>query len=113
MFRNVLTFVRFQAITLEYIRHGAKVAISHLGGPKEDDLLASLRKDVNEIEAGADTSRLITVAGDISQPETGRDFVAKTVDAFGRLDVFVSNAGVCQFADFLESVLYIRINDLS
>ena len=40
--------------------------------------------------------------GDISKPETGKDFVAKTVEAFGRLDVFVSNAGVCQFADFLE-----------
>ena len=91
-----------QAIALDYIRHGAKVAVSHLGGPKEDELLALLRKDVNEIEAGADASRFLTVAGDISQPETGRKFVAKTVEAFGRLDVFVSNAGVCQFADFLE-----------
>lgn len=91
-----------QAIALDYIRHGAKVGISHLGGPKEDDLLESLRKEINEIEAGADKTRFIAVAGDISQPETGRNFVAKTVEAFGRLDVFVSNAGVCQFADFLE-----------
>ena len=91
-----------QAIALEYIRHGANVAISHLGGPKEDDLLAALRKDVSEIEAGAEKTRFITVAGDISQPETGKRFVAETVEAFGRLDVFVSNAGVCQFADFLE-----------
>jgi NAD(P)-dependent dehydrogenase (short-subunit alcohol dehydrogenase family) len=44
----------------------------------------------------------LTVPGDISQPETGQSFVAKTVEAFGRLDVFVSNAGVCQFAEFLE-----------
>lgn len=78
------------------------MAISHLGGPKEDDLLESLRKEIGEIEASADKSRFITVSGDISQPETGRNFVAKTVEAFGRLDVFVSNAGVCQFADFLE-----------
>lgn len=63
-----------------------------------------MRKDVNEIEAGADKTRFITVAGDISQPETGRNFVANTVEAFGRLDVFVSNAGVCQFAEFLEYV---------
>ncbi|KAJ6151454.1 hypothetical protein N7470_007051 [Penicillium chermesinum] len=91
-----------RAIALAYIHHGAKVAVSHLGGPKEDELLASLRKDVNEIEAGAETSRFITVAGNISQPETGVNFVAKVVETFGRLDVFVSNAGVCQFADFLE-----------
>ncbi|OQE32355.1 hypothetical protein PENSTE_c001G04733 [Penicillium steckii] len=91
-----------RAIALDYIRHGAKVAISHLGGPKEEDLLESLRNDINDIEAGADKSRFIAVSGDISQPETGRNFVAKTVEVFGRLDVFVSNAGVCQFADFLE-----------
>lgn len=91
-----------QAIALEYLRHGAKVSISHLGGPKEDALLESMHKEVNEIEAGADKTRFITVAGDISQPKTGKDFVARTVEAFGRLDVFVSNAGVCQFADFLE-----------
>jgi L-rhamnose 1-dehydrogenase len=64
--------------------------------------LEALRKEVNEIEEGADKTRFITVTGDISQPETGKNFVAKTVEAFGRLDVFVSNAGVCQFADFLE-----------
>jgi NAD(P)-dependent dehydrogenase (short-subunit alcohol dehydrogenase family) len=93
-----------QAIALEYLRHGAKVSISHLGEPKEDTLLEAMRKDVNEIEAGADKTRFITVSGDISQPETGKKFVAETVEVFGRLDVFVSNAGVCQFADFLESV---------
>lgn len=63
-----------------------------------------MRKDVNEIDAEANTTRFITVPGDISQPETGRHFIAKTVEAFGRLDVFVSNAGVCQFAEFLECV---------
>jgi L-rhamnose 1-dehydrogenase len=60
-----------------------------------------MRKDVLEI-TGSEEGRFITVPGDISQPETGRDFVAKTVEAFGRLDVFVSNAGVCKFEEFLE-----------
>ncbi|CAG7921018.1 unnamed protein product [Penicillium olsonii] len=90
-----------RAIAFDYIRHGAKVSISHLGGEKEAPLLEALRNDVKEIEVEAIT-RFITVSGDISQPETGREFVAKTVEAFGRLDVFVSNAGVCQFAEFLE-----------
>jgi L-rhamnose 1-dehydrogenase len=60
-----------------------------------------MRKDVGEI-TGSEGARFITVAGDVSQPETGRDFVAKTVEVFGRLDVFVSNAGVCKFEEFLE-----------
>lgn len=93
---------QLQAIALDYIRHGAKVSISHLGGEKEDALLEALHKDVNEIEPEAAKTRFLTVSGDISQPETGQNFVAKTVEAFGRLDVFVSNAGVCQFAEFLE-----------
>jgi L-rhamnose 1-dehydrogenase len=77
------------------------VSISHLGGAKEESLLEALRNDVAEIESNAAT-RFITVSGDISQPETGQEFVAKTVETFGRLDVFVSNAGVCQFSEFLE-----------
>jgi L-rhamnose 1-dehydrogenase len=99
---NKSTLTLLQAIALDYIRHGAKVSISHLGGAKEDTLLDALRKDVNEIEADAANTRFLTVPGDISQPETGQNFVTKTVEAFGRLDVFVSNAGVCHFAEFLE-----------
>ncbi|KAH8432626.1 SDR family NAD(P)-dependent oxidoreductase [Aspergillus melleus] len=90
-----------RAIALEYLRHGAKVAINHLGGPKEDSLLEALQKDVSDI-VGGEANKFIAVAGDVTQPETGREFIAKTVEAFGRLDVFVSNAGVCKFEEFLE-----------
>lgn len=90
-----------QAIALEYLRHGARVAINHLGSPTEACLLEAMNKEATEI-TGAETKNFITVSGDISQPETGRQFIAKTVEAFGRLDVFVSNAGVCRFAEFLE-----------
>lgn len=60
-----------------------------------------MNKEAAEI-TGPDRNNFITVSGDISQPETGKNFIAKTVEEFGRLDVFVSNAGVCQFAEFLE-----------
>jgi L-rhamnose 1-dehydrogenase len=92
-----------QAIALDYIRHGAKVSISHLGGEKEASQLEALLQELTTIDPEAST-RFTTVAGDISQPETGRTFIAKTVEAFGRLDIFVSNAGVCQFAEFLEYI---------
>ena len=38
----------------------------------------------------------------MSKPETGKLLVEEAVKVFGKLDVFVSNAGVCQFAEFLE-----------
>lgn len=102
----MLMFLTIQAIALEYLRHGAKVSVNHLGGSNEDALLESMNKDANELtgpqEQGQEKKRFLTVAGDITQPDTGRQFIAKTVEAFGRLDVFVSNAGVCKFEEFLE-----------
>ncbi|RAO73968.1 uncharacterized protein BHQ10_009980 [Talaromyces amestolkiae] len=95
-----------RAIALDYLRHGAKVAVNHLGGPNDDSLVEAFHKDaqavISELNITSTEKQFITVAGDISKPETGADFVAKIVEAFGRLDVFVSNAGVCQFAEFLE-----------
>ncbi|QKX62463.1 uncharacterized protein TRUGW13939_09624 [Talaromyces rugulosus] len=91
-----------RAIALEYLRHGAKVAINHLGGANDDALVEAFHKDATEVLSGEEGKRFITVAGDISKPETGANFVAKIVETFGRLDIFVSNAGVCQFAEFLD-----------
>ena len=99
-----------QAIALDYLRHGAKVAVNHLGGPNDEPLVQAFHQDaqavISEVNNNSSTTEkhFITVAGDISKPETGAEFVSKIVEAFGRLDVFVSNAGVCQFAEFLEFV---------
>lgn len=69
-------------------------------------------REVDEILiAEVDTQhgkRFIDRTGDVSKPETGAEFVKEVVEAFGRLDIFVSNAGVCQFKEFLEYV-YNRI----
>lgn len=74
------------------------MAVNHFPDSKSDDQFKSMKE-----EAGAG-AKLIAVPGDIAKPETGTDFVSKTVSEFGRLDVFVSNAGVCQFAEFLRWV---------
>jgi L-rhamnose 1-dehydrogenase len=87
-----------RAIALEYLRQGAAVAVNHYPDSKSDDQFKSMQE-----EAGPD-AKLIAVPGDIAKPETGCDLVSKTVAEFGRLDIFVSNAGVCQFAEFLRYV---------
>lgn len=89
-----------RAIALEYLRQGAKVAINHLGDEK-----SAVQFEQMLAEKPAD-GQLIAVPGDISKPETAKRLVDETVGAFGRLDVFVSNAGVCRFADFLECVFF-------
>lgn len=88
-----------RAIALEYLQHGACVAVNHFPDAKSASQYDEL---VNE--AGELARNLIAVPGDISKPEMGQELVAKTVEKWGRLDVFVSNAGVCQFADFLTYV---------
>lgn len=77
------------------------MAINHLGGPNENALLDTMREDAANI-TGPQENRFITVAGDVTNPDTGREFIGKTVEMFGRLDVFVNNAGVCKFEEFLE-----------
>lgn len=42
------------------------------------------------------------VPGDISDPSAGTELVRATVEKFGRLDTFVSNAGICRFEEFLD-----------
>ncbi len=46
--------------------------------------------------------RAIAVDGDVAQPESATAFVGAAVQALGRVDVFVSNAGICPFHAFLD-----------
>ncbi|WP_070107379.1 SDR family NAD(P)-dependent oxidoreductase [Burkholderia plantarii] len=45
---------------------------------------------------------LITVAGDIGDPETGKRLVAAALDRFGRIDTLVNNAGIFIGKPFTE-----------
>ena len=92
-----------RAIALEFLRQGSNVAINHLGLPTDSHHLSSLVLEAKSIrEVDPEAGRLIEVEGDVSNPETGKRLVDECVKEFGGLDVFVSNAGVCEFAEFLE-----------
>ena len=86
-----------RAIAIGFIKHGCKVAINHLGGSDEDQALNAMYS-----ELASHNTCFITVPGDISMPETGAILVEAVVKRWGRLDIFISNAGICQFVDFLE-----------
>ncbi|WPH05015.1 Hypothetical protein R9X50_00791300 [Acrodontium crateriforme] len=84
-----------RAITVEYIKQGACVAVNYYPDEKSQIQYEDLEKEIS------DSAKLIGVPGDISKPEAGQDLVGKAVEKWGRLDVFVSNAGICEFAEFL------------
>mgnify|MGYP004497299527 CR=1 FL=1 len=83
-----------RAAAIGAARHGADVAINFARDQAgADDVVAAIE---------ALGRRAIAVQGDVADPETARDFIAKAVDAFGRTDVFVNNAGICPFHAFLD-----------
>ncbi|KAK7206621.1 peroxisomal 2,4-dienoyl-CoA reductase, auxiliary enzyme of fatty acid beta-oxidation [Myxozyma melibiosi] len=102
-----------RGIALEMARHGAKIAVNYYDkDPLQVQNLETLRAEIEEIKSG-DSKSFTAVPGDISIPETGRALVRECVAFFGRLDVFVSNAGICPFYDFLEipeEVVYRTLN---
>lgn len=102
-----------RAICLEYLRQGANVAVNHLGLEKDQAHLDSLVSEADALpqadgsgrgsDSGSGAGRLVHQAGDVRDPETATKLVALAVEnsPTGRLDICVSNAGICTFADFL------------
>lgn len=98
-----------RAITLEYLRQGANVAVNHLGLAKDEQLKRSLVEEAAEIKRqgtkASPAGELIEIAGDTTDPETGRLLVEGAVKAWGSLDVLVANAGIFKPAEFLTQVV--------
>ncbi|MGN8157201.1 SDR family NAD(P)-dependent oxidoreductase [Salinisphaera sp. SWV1] len=86
-----------RGIALACAEHGANVAISAEDTAAEREILAATAA---EIEAYG--VRAAWVAAAAEHPETGAALVETAVNAFGRLDVFINNAGICPFHSFLD-----------
>jgi len=78
-------------------RAGANVVISHL-----DDAFSAAAAAAVVDEIGAFGAHAKAVAADAADPDSGRKLVAAAVHAFGSVDVFVNNAGICPFHSFLD-----------
>ncbi|KAF4784501.1 hypothetical protein HER10_EVM0009014 [Colletotrichum scovillei] len=110
-----------RAITLEYLRHGANVAVNHLGLPSDEKHRISLIEEAEKIrkDAPKDSPKgeLIELAGDVTDPNTGKGLVAAAVKKWGGLDVFIANAGIFKPAEFLtlekevfDKTLHVNVN---
>jgi len=83
-----------RATALEAARQGANVAINTY---RDAEAAAEV---VAQIEALG--RRAVAIDGDVALPDSATTFVNTAVKAFGRVDVFVSNAGICPFHAFLD-----------
>lgn len=83
-----------RAAAIGAAQHGANVVINYHS--RDDDAEACIAA----IEATG--QRGLAIKGDVAEAATARDFVDKAVSEFGRVDVMVSNAGICPFHSFLD-----------
>jgi L-rhamnose 1-dehydrogenase len=83
-----------RAVAIGCAQHGANVALNY----GRDT--AGAQSAVAEIEKLG--RKGVAIQGDVSDPATATDFVARATQALGRVDVFVNNAGICPFHAFLD-----------
>ncbi len=90
-----------RAIALAFIKQGASVAVNHLDLEKDRPHLDSLVAEAAEIKkADPSAGELAHLPGDVRDSTTGTKLVEFALAQFktGRLDIAVSNAGICTFA---------------
>lgn len=75
-----------RAIAFAFAREGAAVAVADLNQ-------AAAQRVADEITMGG--GRALSLALDVSQPESVAAAVGDTVAAWGRLEILVNNAGIC------------------
>ena len=75
------------ATAVLFAKEGAKVVISARRQAQLEEVAAKIR------EAGGEVLPVVT---DISKPEDAKNLVARTVEAYGKVDVLVNNAGVLE-----------------
>jgi len=75
-----------QAIVLAFAKEGASVVVDYVGD-------SSVAEDtLNKI--GATGGKSLGVAADVSNPDQVNGLIQQTLAAFGKLDIFVNNAGI-------------------
>lgn len=83
-----------RAAAIGAAQHGADVAINY---HSRDDDAAAVVEAIRALGQKA-----IAIKGDVADAATATDFVARAKAELGRVDVMVSNAGICPFHAFLD-----------
>ena len=81
-----------QAVARRFLVEGARVVLADVDDEAADAAAAEL-KPLGEV---------VAVACDVGERLDIRNLIAETIDAFGRIDVLVNNAGIVFGASFLE-----------
>ena len=83
-----------QAIAVAMAAEGASVVVDYIGKPDAPQQTLKMIQDAGGKATAIDT--------DVSQPDQVNSLIQQTVQQFGRLDIFVNNAGIEFKHPFLE-----------
>jgi glucose 1-dehydrogenase len=75
-----------QAIAIAFANEGASVVVDYVGLP-------SVAQDTLD-KISALNGKCLGVEADVSDPDQVKNLIEQTIAAFGRLDIFVNNAGI-------------------
>jgi len=85
-----------RAVAIAFAREGADVAISYLNEEEDARAVKQLVEDCGR--------QCLLLPGDIADPEHCRSLIARTVEAFGRIDVLVNNAAHQSYFESIEEI---------
>ncbi len=107
-----------RAYALELAARGAKVVVNDLGGPRDGSGAGSAGpadRVVEEIRAAG--GEALANYDSVSGPEGGEALIRQAVEAFGRVDIVINNAGILRDKSLLnmapeewEKVLAVHLN---
>ncbi|KAL7410847.1 short-chain dehydrogenase/reductase sdr [Mrakia frigida] len=89
-----------RACAIQSARNGADVVLHIFGDELSRKEAKEIAKEIAELGR-----KSVEVEGDISLPETSTKIVAAALTLSDRIDVLISNAGICPFAPFLTMPL--------
>lgn len=85
-----------RAVAIAFAREGADIVVSYLNEHEDADEVRALIEDAGR--------RAVLVPGDLSDPAHCRTVIDRAVDAFGRIDILVSNAAYQMTHETLEEI---------
>jgi NAD(P)-dependent dehydrogenase (short-subunit alcohol dehydrogenase family) len=91
-----------RAHALLFAREGAKVVVNDLGGSRDGTGSSASAAEAVAAEIKAAGGEAVPSGGDVSNAAGAQAIVKSAVDAFGRVDVLVNNAGILRDKSFLK-----------
>jgi glucose 1-dehydrogenase len=83
-----------QAMAIRMASEGAAIVVDYVGSPDTP------KDTVQKIEAAG--GKVLAIMADVSQPDHVAQLIQQTVQQFGRLDIFVNNAGIEYKSPFVD-----------